>query len=97
MVHQKLKSTLSIRGHEPPLPRPFPIPQNFPQSITLGLASKRLTGKPRTKFITVISQSIYRFKNYPTEDEYIQVVQEIVKKWPFLDDGRGIVRLFCMY
>lgn len=54
-----------------------------------------MTGKPRAKFITIIAQSIYRFKNYPTEDEYIQVVQELVKKWPFLDNGMGVVSDLC--
>lgn len=80
-----------MRGHEPPLPKPFDIPSNFPQAISMGLANKKLIGKSRTKFITIIAQSIYRFKNYPTEDEYIGVVQELVKKWPFLDEGKGIV------
>lgn len=85
-----------MRGHEPALPKPFDIPSNFPQAILLGLSNKKLTGKPRTKFITIIAQTIYRFKNYPTEDEYIQVVQELVKKWPFLDDGKGIVSIISL-
>lgn len=87
----KCSSTLSMRGHESPLPRPFPIPKNFPQAITLALADKNLAGRNRAKFIAIIAQSIYRFKNYPTEDEYIDVVQQLVKKWPDLDGGKGIV------
>ena len=51
----KVVPILSKRGHEPPLPRPFDVPQNFPQAISTGL-----TGKPRAKFITIIAQSIYQ-------------------------------------
>ena len=98
---KKIKEDCSIKAHipsltkraqEPPLPRPFEIPSNFPHSIASGLAKRNLTGKPRTKFITIIAQSIYRHKYYPTEDEYLHVVQELVKKWSFLDEGRGLVR-----
>ena len=43
----KVVPILSKRGHEPPLPRPFDMPQNFPQTISTGLISHKLTGKPR--------------------------------------------------
>ena len=82
---------LCARGQEPPLPRPFELPLNFSPSISSALEKKRLTGTPRAKFITVVSQSIYRFKNYPTDDEYFHVAQEMVKKWSFLDEGKGLV------
>ena len=74
----KVVPILSKRGHEPPLPRPFDVPQNFPQTISTGLISHKLTGKPRAKFITIIAQSIYRHKSYPTDEEYIHVAQELV-------------------
>ena len=78
--------TLSKRGFEAPLPRPFPLPKNFPSAIAEAFQQAKLCGK-----LTIISQSIYLFKSYPTDDEYIHVAQELVKKWPFLDDGKGIV------
>lgn len=79
------------RGKEPPLPRPFDLPLNFPASITASLEGKRLVGRPRTKFFTIIAHSIYRFKDYPTDEEYLYIVQEMFKKWPFLNDGKGLV------
>ena len=87
-------SILKIRGHEPALPKPFEVPKNFPRDASMGLSDKKLIGKARAKFITTIAQSIYRYKNYPTEEEYIAVTQELIKKWPFLDEGKGIVRLY---
>lgn len=91
MAIKRTPTLISKRGQESPLPRPFGLPLNFSESISSALDKKKLTGTPRAKFITVIAQSIYRFKNYPTDDEYVQVVQEMVKKWPFLDDGKGLV------
>ncbi len=37
------------------------------------------------------------WKSLPTEDEYIQVVQELVKKWPDLDGGKGILCVHNYY
>lgn len=97
-VIKKSTSILTKRGHEPPLPRPFDIPKNFPEAISLALERKKLKGKPRTKFITIIAQSIYRLKNYPSDAEYIQVAQDLAKRWPFLDDGKGMVSIvICIF
>ena len=83
---------LTKRKQEAPLPRPFEVPKNFPEAISLALQNKKLTGRTRTKFITIIAHSIYRYKSYPTEDEYLHIVQELVRHWPFLDEGKGMVR-----
>lgn len=56
-----------------------------------ALEDKKLNGKPRSKFITTVAQSIFVFKNYPTDDEYTDVGRELMKKWPFLDTGSGMV------
>ncbi len=87
----------SKRKLEPPLPRPFGVPQNFPYAITEGLKNEKLVGKPRTKFVTIIAQSIYRFKNYPSEEEFCLVIQDLVKKWPFLDNRKGNVCAYYCY
>ena len=72
--------------------RPFEVPRKFPEAISLALQNKKLTGRARTKFITLIAQSIYRHKSYLTEDEYLHIIQELVKQWPFFDEGKGMVR-----
>ena len=95
-VIKKMVPTLTKRAQELPLPRPFEILSNLPQNISADLAARKLTGRPRTKFVTIIAQSIYRHKSYPTDDEYnMHVAQEFVKKWSFLDEGKGFVRI-CM-
>ena len=90
-IAKKCSSTLFLKGHEPPLPRPFPIPKNFPQNISLALSNKSLTGTNRTSFLKIIAQAIYRFKNYPTDDEYFHVVQEIIKTWPHIENSASVV------
>ena len=49
---------LTKRVQESP-PRPFELPQNFSQAITIALSNKKLAGKPRAKFITTIFQAVY--------------------------------------
>lgn len=51
---------ISIRKAENPLPKPFELPLNFTPNVQAGLTSKSLHGKARSKFITLIAQSIYR-------------------------------------
>ena len=70
---------------------PFQLPTNFPPRVSDGLEKKMLYGKAHAKFITTIAQAIYRYKSFPTEDEYYHVVQALVKAWPFLDKGQGLL------
>ena len=81
----------SKRKQEDPLPMPFQLPTNFPPRVSDGLEKKTLYGKAHAKFITTIAQAIYRYKSFPTQDEYYHVVQALVKAWPFLDKGQGLV------
>ena len=75
---------LSKLKQEAPLPRPFDVPLRFTPNVEAALLKNSLFGKPRTKFITVIAQSIYSCKSYPTEDEYSHVVQQLYKNGHFL-------------
>ena len=82
---------ITARKQEPPLPMPFDLPRNFPTTVQIGLDQQALTGRPRAKFITTIAQAVYRFKSYPTADEYRHIAQQIVKKWKFLEAKNGHV------
>ena len=74
----------SKKKQESRLPRPFQLPVNFNPTIASALENETLSGKSRTKFVSVIAESIYGYKSYPTNDEYDHVAEQIVKKWPFL-------------
>ena len=82
---------VSKRKQEPALPRPFELPVNFSPEIMAGLQEEHLVGNPRRKFITAIANAIFRFKSYPTDEEYHHVAQQVIKKWKFLDTGGGCV------
>ena len=88
---------ISKKKQEPRLPRPFQLPVNFNPTIAEALRNESLSGKSRAKFISVIAESIFRHKSYPTADEYEHVAQQIVKKWPFLSKGGSYVStMSCM-
>ena len=74
----------SKKKQESRLPRPFQLPVNFNPTISLVCWKMRLSGKPRSKFVSVIAELIDGYKRYPTNDEYDHVAEQIVKKWLFL-------------
>ena len=68
---------------------PFELPRNFQPNIQSGLDEQNLTGKARAKFITSIAEAMYRFKSYPTREEFEHVADQIVLKWKFLETKTG--------
>jgi len=76
---------------ERPLPIPFELPSNFQQKIMVGLKEQQLVGRARAKFITTIAEAMFRFKSYPTREEYQHVAMQIIKKWEFLGRQTGYV------
>ena len=79
---------VSKRKQEPPLPQLFDPPVNFSPQVMAGLEAENLVGNARTKFITAIVNAIFRYKSYPTDEEYHHVAQQVVRKWKFLDTFR---------
>lgn len=82
------------RKQESPLPKPFPLPQNFIPAVAFALQEKKLTGKTRAKFVTALANSVFIYKSYPTSRELEDVCREVIKKWEFLGTSSGIVS-FC--
>ena len=83
-----------------PLPKPFPLPDNFSPIVMAGLKVGALSGKAMTKFITEVASSIYRYSAYPTKVEKEHVAIQCIKKYPFLESscGNGFVScLQCMH
>lgn len=80
---------------EPKLPMPFELPRNYPAVVMADLAKGMLTGKGKTKFVSSIAAAIFRFKRFPTREEYDHVGEVIVSTYPFLrsKSGTGWVRL----
>ena len=90
----------SARKKEPPLPMPFDLPRNFQPKIQAGLDEKNFTGRVRAKFMISIAEAIYRFKSYPTQEEYQHVARQVVKKWALLETRKGHVSFHsgvCVY
>ena len=86
----------SKKKQEPQLPMPFDLPRNFQPNIEAGLNEENLTGKARAKFITSIAEAIYRFKSYPTREEYEHVANQVVKKWAFMETKTGHVSYLAL-
>ncbi len=77
------------REEEPPLPQPFELPRNYPRAVQEGLGKGALTGKARTKFISAVAAAVFRYKSYPSRDEYDHVAEQVVSAYPFMCFGTG--------
>ena len=96
--HLKSKvSAASKKRLEQPLPMPFELPLNYPAIVMADLEQNKLCGRARAKFINSISSAMFKYKNYPTGEEYNHVGAQIVKKYPFLksSSGSGYVSILC--
>ena len=82
------------RKQEQPLPKPFPLPQNFPPVVAMGLEKRSLAGKARTKFVTTLANAIFMHKSYPSTSELRDVIRIAHQKWDFLAAATGDVSQF---
>lgn len=84
---EKRKQIKIKKEQEPPLPRPFELPRNYPKAVANDLEKGLLTGKTRIKFLSSIAAAMFRYRSYPTRDEFDHVAEEIVKAFPFMRSG----------
>ena len=71
------------------MPTPFELPRNYHAVVMEGLEKGFLSGGAKTKFIGSIAAAIFRYKSYPTKDEYEHIGQQIIKKCSFLKSSTG--------
>ena len=91
----KLKR-VTQRQPEPPLPKPFPLPRNFPPNVAIALKEKKIICKSRAKFVTTLANAIFMHKSYPTSRELGGVAWEAIKQWAFIGTKSGFVSFwFC--
>lgn len=74
-----------VKPAEPPLPDPFPLPQNFRPDVELALRSGKMTTDTRRAYMSQVASAIFGYKRYPLREEFMRVAGEIVKKYPFLE------------
>lgn len=86
---KKFESVVAKRKVEKPLPIPFELPHNYPAIVMSELQADKLSGKARSKFITCVASAIFKYKNYPTSEEYSHVGSQVIKKYPFLKSSNG--------
>lgn len=63
---------------------PFELPSNYPLLVEEALEKKFLNGSAFTKFIMAVSSNIFYHKSHPTKVEYHHLINQILKKYPFM-------------
>jgi hypothetical protein len=72
-----------------PLPSPFPLPKHYPYNVESALNSKKMTKDVMSKFISVIAGTMLTYKRYPTSEDYYNVAQSVITKYPHLRSPAG--------
>lgn len=57
--------------------------------VMAELAKGTLSGKGKTKLISSIAGAMFRYKSFPTKQEYDQVAKQIITDYPFLRSSSG--------
>ena len=89
------KKIAKRKAEEQPLPCPFELPRNYLRMVQDCLNMGILTGKARTKFISSVASVVFRYKNYPTKEEYDHVTEQVVNRYPFMKFGPGRGHVSC--
>ena len=79
------------------LPDPFSLPSNFRPDVKICLSQGKITKTCRTAFFSAVASAMYRYKRYPTRDDYVSVARQNVEIYPLLGSpqvGTSYVRLF---
>ena len=86
---EKKLSSASKKKLEKPLPIPFELPYNYPPIVMADLTRNKLCGMARSKFISSVASAVFKYKCYPTAEEYSHIGSQIIKKYPFLKSSSG--------
>jgi len=73
-----------VEGH---LPNPFQLPQHFLATVEVGLPNESIG--IISKFATCIASSILYFEQYPTTQEFTEVAQQVIEKYPWMKARLG--------
>ena len=78
------KKKKTMKPIEPPLPDPFPLPQNFRPDVELALKSGNMTTNTRKAYLSQVASAIFGYKKYPIREEFMRVADQIIRRYPFL-------------
>lgn len=87
--HKCLPHTITKKEPELPLPPSFELPHNYHIMVMSELKKGMLSIRAKPKFISAVASAIFRYKSYPTTDEYERVGKLIISKYPFLRSSNG--------
>ena len=48
-----------------------------------------MNNETESAFISAVGASIFKYKNFPTKEDYIEMATSIIEKYPFIKASRG--------
>lgn len=89
----KKSTPFSKKNQESPLPMPFQLPANMNPDLAESLNEEIPSLKSQSRIASLVADTIFFHKSYPSTDELRHVAQQMVKRWPSLTRGGSYVSL----
>ena len=75
------KTISKSKDQDVPLPNPFPLPRNHRPDVETGLETGHMTYETESAFLSAVASSIFKYKKYPTKEDYIDVATWVRVLW----------------
>ena len=78
------KKLKAVKEEGDAIPNPFSLPNHYCSEVETVLKLGRLSNVTRQAFIASIVSLMLNYKRYPSSEDYANVGQAIIMKYPFL-------------
>ena len=89
MLKSLPKTISKNKDQDVPLPNPFPLPKNYRSDVTAALETGQMTHETESAFLSAVASSIFKYKRYPTKEDYVDVATCIIQKYPFMKNTKS--------
>ena len=79
-----------------PLPSPFPLPKHYSADVEVALRTNKMSTETTRRFVSSIAGTMLTYKRYPSQEDYRNVAQSVISRYPFLQSPFGSPHVCCI-
>lgn len=87
--HTRLQRKHSTKKTAKLLPRPFQLPETFPEFVSKEISTGVVSGRARSRLIFTVANAVFKHTAYPSDEEYVHVASQVVGKYEFMKGDNG--------
>lgn len=86
---RKRRAMIKDADDSVPLPSPFPLPKHHSADVEVALRTKKMSTETTRRFVSSIAGTMLTYKRYPSQEDYRNVAQSVISRYPFLQSPFG--------